>query len=159
MTMSTDLVQLLLAQVTESSFNALMTITFPKASGSETWHVCNNKTPIVLDGIRYDPIYFAFDPPNDASNGSAQNGQITLSCVDQSVPAEILAVTGQIELSIITLVSRATGAQEELEGWDFVLANAQWNATTMTADLIYTTYMDVNVPGLAYDTENFPGCW
>ena len=159
MTMSADLVQVLLAQVTTACFNALMTLTVKTAKGTSVWHICNNMQAITFNGVTYQPINFTFDPPDASREGTAQNGQITIAAVDQALPQLVLSATDTIRLSISTLVSKETGASEELEDWDFILQNAQWNAAYMSAELVYDTYMDVMVPGLTYDAEMFPGCW
>ena len=159
MTMSAELIQLLLAQVTTASFNALATLTVTTAAGTSVLYICNNNTPIVFGGHTYMPVSFTFDPPDASRDGASQNGQLTLGSVDQTFPNIALSATKDIKMTITTLLSKSSGANEALEDWDFTLRNVQWNALQLTAELVYDTYMDVLVPGLSYDADNFPGCW
>lgn len=148
-----------------------------------TWttplYLVNNKDNVIYDGHTYLAFPFRFDPADINTDGSVQNGRLTISAIDQTITAAIRALSSPPTVTTIaalvtytptgfpseTLYPSSTtypGAGlsytiEPLATWTFTLRNVTGNAEYITGDLEYENSLENEFPAMEFRPRDFPG--
>jgi hypothetical protein len=142
-------------------------------------YLVNNKDDVVYDGNTYKAFPFRFDPADINTDGSVQNGKLTIAAVDQTMTAAIRALsTPPTITTIAALISYSpTGFAsdtlypsdmlypgaglsytiEPLATWTFTLRNVTGNVEYITGELELENALENEVPAMEFRPRDFPG--
>jgi len=149
----------------------------------DTWatplYLVNNKDDVVYGGQTYTAFPFRFDPADVNTDGSIQNGRITIAAIDRTITAAIRALSTPPTITTIAALisytptgfasdtfypSDATfpGAGlsytiEPLATWTFTLRNVSGNAEYITGELEYENSLENEFPAMEFRPRDFPG--
>lgn len=133
----------------------LYDITFPD---NTVLHIVGAREPVTYNGVPYTPAGLVFTPPKDSGDSSGQ-GSVSICVVDQEFKEKLLEIEDSPTIRVVSIFDTATGTFEEVESYEFTMANASWNGLQMTANLTYDMYLDIEVPSRRLDQYTCPGCF
>lgn len=125
------------------------------------FYLCNDTVDHIVGGITYKATSFVYTPPSVSKNNSSEGteGQLSISIVDQVLPSALIDLVGYLSITCVGVLILATGEVEKIDDWEFSLQQAQWTPLTLTASLVFETYLDTSVPANTFDSINCPGSW
>lgn len=129
----------------------------------ETLYFCNAGEDIEYNGHTYKNFPFTFTRPKLGSDTDGA-GQLTISSVDMSLVKLIRqqAVNGILPILSFDAIYVDVGADGQreityLEGYQFMLQTAGWNAITCNFNLQLNIPLGRKFPRIMFDSQNNPG--
>lgn len=153
--LSTDIMTALYASRTGAVFCALITISHTNLT--TPLHLTNNVVDLVYGSITYTAFPFTFDPPDENEN-SRSNAKLTIDATDQSIMQLIRELETSPTISIDAIyVSEDGGTIEKIASWPFQLKNVSGDVNTITGDLVFDDFLDVEMGPLEMTVVTCPG--
>ncbi len=122
-------------------------------------NICNNNVALTYGGVPYQPYAFRFDPP-DMTRDDLANARITIDATDQTLINILRQVTtAPIVTARAMYYNDSTGATvfEEIVPWRFTMRNVSYDASVITADLIYEDLLENQMGPVEFSSRSFPG--
>lgn len=123
----------------------------------EPVYLVSNNENIISNGNTYIKCQFEFSPPAEV-DGTPQNASISLDGVDRSIIEIIQSINDPLTVTI-SVIEVSSPDIIEFGPWEFTLRNVTFNASKVTGDLIFQTYLLDNISTLKYNNINFPGLY
>lgn len=120
-------------------------------------YLVSNNEDIVSNGITYLKCQFEFTPPAEV-DGTPQNASISLDGVDRSIIEIIQSIENPLTITI-SVIEASSPDVVEFGAWEFTLRNVSFNASKVSGDLVFQTYLSDNIGTLKYNNINFPGLY
>lgn len=124
-------------------------------------YLTDNNRPITYDGNTYQPYFFKFEAPeeNEDTDGSAV---LTIGSVDQTMIDIVRSVDPSNPPTVTVVAVWIENWQSEpvfsrLSGYRFIIAGAEWNASTMSLTLGLDTLLNYDIPYDKFTTVNDEG--
>lgn len=133
----------------------LFLLTINHADLIEPLRFVNNNTAIVSNGATYSPYWFDLQLPDDSSGGIS-SVRLTIDNIDRQIALVIRSITtaATLDLSLI-LASAPDDLELTLSG--LTLRNVEFNAATVSGELIFEERLSNQYPKDLFTPQNFPG--
>ena len=132
----------------------LIQISHASWNSGTPYYFVNNTESVTYDGNTYLPFPFSFDPPDETDSGIT-NARLTIDAVDQSIIEMIRTVPSAPTVTIIAAYIYDT--IEELVPWTFTFRNVQYQAETVSGELIYEDRLQNQLSPISISARSFPG--
>lgn len=148
-----NMLNALAAQETSEAILALLTISH--ANLSPSIRVTADAVQTVSNGETFYQYPFQITLPDDPENG-VSSGKLTIDNVSRDIVSAIRSISTS-PLSTIQLVLGSDPDTVYVEFSDFKLSNINYDALTVTADLVLDHFIHEPYPGTRFLPSNFPG--
>lgn len=151
-TMSTSAVQALMAQETDAVFLILLTI--EHESLAVPIRVVNNNVNIVSRGNTYQAFAFDITLPND--DGGLPVAKLTMDNIGLELIETIRSIKSNPTVTIEIILASSPDTVE-LAVYDMTLKSVQFNAYTVSGDLIVEDILNQPLHGSMIDSSQYRG--
>jgi hypothetical protein len=143
---------------TDALFPALLKITYVEDSTTKYLYLVNNGEDLIYNAQTYTASSFKYTPPA-YSDKKIGDGEISISCIDQSLIGIIRNIQERATAQIIAAFYYQDGALlfEPIEEWNFELSNVTWNGAVATWKMEYDNRMSLKVPADTLTPQKCPG--
>ena len=118
--------------------------------------LANNNEDLTYMGNVYKKASFEIELPEQDEN-SMGNARISLGVVDQQLIEIIRTISTPVTVSFIANYLE-DGVFSYLDGgYDMLLKNVNWNATTLAGDLVLDSILNFNFPSGEFNPHNTNG--
>lgn len=143
------------AQTTPQTFLILIEITH--ADLATPIRLVNNTQAIVSGAETYHPMAFELTPPVE-EDGQIRASTITFDAVDRSLIEAVRSIDDAPHLSAAVILA-STPNVIEAGPWEFVMRGVNYNAQSVSAELLPDNPMDYVISAIAYRQRDFPGVY
>lgn len=122
---------------------------------AESYYLCNNTKPVVIDNITYEPYPFDIILPSQTEQ---QGTQIVLSNV-QNLAANLIQQTVNSNANIklkLYICNVETETAEKFDKGEFEIFNPQITNDTVQANINLRHSFDINCGSMRYNRQLFP---
>ena len=117
--------------------------------------VVNNSVDIVSNLETYTAYPFQINPPAERE-GKVTNAQLTIDNVTQELTIAFRSLTSPPPITMSVILADSPDVVE-LGPLEFIVREITYNSQTIQAELVYEDRLDIEVPGLSYTPQYFPG--
>jgi hypothetical protein len=139
----------------ETSEVILAILTIDHSSMATPIRVVNDYNNIVSQGETYLGFPFDITFPDD-SESQLPSAKLTIDNVDRQIVEAIRTLTGPATMSL-SLILQSTPDTIERGPYELQMRNVEYDAMTVSADLLNDDIFNEPYPGHAYTPANFPG--
>lgn len=124
--------------------------------GEEVFRIVNNTESITANGLMYEAFPFAFVLPGEGGDG-IKSASFEIDNIDRRIQREVTLAAGKTVTAEFNIILASNPDVIERGPFTYVLRDFQVTKSKVRA-VLYDFYLDdLNIPGLAYTPNNFPG--
>lgn len=147
------------AQETGAVLPTLLEITHDSPLAASPMRIVDNTESIVFGGNTYEAVRsFEFEPPSQKDDGTRSVGRLTISAIDQIIPA-IVRSASRATVRAVAVIIPESGAIEQTASWEFVMRQVSGDGLVVSCDLVYEERLELDFPQDEFNPNNFPGAF